>query len=606
MVPEPMFSVTHAITIDAPVERVWPWLAQMGSDRAGWYSWDAIDNGSMPSASSIVPNFQAVALGDVMPAVPGANDAFVVAAVDPPRDLVLTAPDGSGGVAVSWEHFLESLDGDRTRLILRGRASSHWLDRSRAAPPAGHRRIFIQRVYALLARLPRPLLLAFAGFGHRIMEARHLRGIQRRAERRVNAAPASGSSRRIGSQPMGERPAAAVPPVQGHVSRGFEAVREAFVENFARRQELGGACCAYHRGEKVADLWGGIRNKLTGELWEQDTMVLVYSATKGLAAMTLAIAHSRGWLDYEERIATYWPEFAQQGKEKITVRQLLAHQAGLFAFDEPVDRTVVADLDHLAVVLARQKPAWEPGTRQAYHAITLGFYEGELLRRVDPQHRSLGQFFQDEIATPLGLDVYIRLPEEIPNARLATLATPSPFKMLRDFPIHLTLDGMNRHSNIYRALITNPGFAIAHDEQRVYARNIEVPSGGAVGTARAIARAYGVFAAGGRELGLRRETLDLLAAPAIPPTRGFHDECLKVNMQFSLGFMKPSPVWPFGSPRSFGSPGSGGSLGFADPAAGIGYAYVTSQMGTRLTGDPRDVALRDALYCSRPLMRVSP
>ena len=190
--------------------------------------------------------------------------------------------------------------------------------------------------------------------------------------------------------------------VEGHVSRGFEAVREAFAENFARRRELGGACCAYHHGEKVVDLWGGIRNKQTGEPWEQDTMVLVHSATKGLAAMTLALAHSRGWLDYEERVATYWPEFAQQGKEKITVRQLLAHQAGLFAFDEPVDRSVVADLDRLAVVLARQKPAWEPGTRQAYHAITLGFYEGELLRRVDPQHRSLGQFFQDEIATPLG------------------------------------------------------------------------------------------------------------------------------------------------------------------------------------------------------------
>ena len=158
--------------------------------------------------------------------------------------------------------------------------------------------------------------------------------------------------------------------VQGHVSRGFEAVREAFAENFARRRELGGACCAYHRGEKVVDLWGGIRNKQTGEPWEQDTMVIVHSATKGLAAMTLAIAHSRGWLDYEERVARYWPEFAQQGKEKITVRQLLAHQAGLFAIDEPVDRSVVADLDRLAVVLARQKPAWEPGTRQAYHALT--------------------------------------------------------------------------------------------------------------------------------------------------------------------------------------------------------------------------------------------
>jgi len=598
IVPEPMFSVTHAITIDAPIERVWPWLAQMGSDRAGWYSWDAIDNGAKPSALSIVPALQAVERGDVMPAVPGAKDAFVVAAVDPPHDLVLTAPDGDGGEAVSWEHFLESLDGDRTRLILRGRVSSRWLDRSRTSSPDSHRRIFIERVYALLARLPRSLLFAVAAFGHRIMEARHLRGIQRRAEHTQGAEALVGDG---ASQTMSDRPAG-FPEVQWRVRPGFEAVREAFVENFARRRELGGACCAYVHGEKVVDLWGGIRNKQTGEPWERDTMVLVYSATKGLSAMTLALAHSRGWLDYEERVAAYWPEFSQQGKEKITVRQLLAHQAGLFAFDEPVDRSVVADLDRLAVVLARQKPAWESGTRQGYHAITLGFYEGELLRRVDPQHRSLGRFFQDEIATPLGEDVYIRLPEAIPNSRLATLATPSPFKMLLDFPIHLTLDGMNRHSNIYRALITNPGFAIAHDEQRVYARNLEVPSGGAVGTARAIAHAYGVFAAGGRELGLRQETLDLLAAPAIPPARGFHDECLKGDLRFSLGFMKPSPAWPFGGERSFGSPGSGGSLGFADPAAGIGYAYVTSQMGTRLTGDPRDLALRGALYSA---LRVS-
>ena len=384
--------------------------------------------------------------------------------------------------------------------------------------------------------------------------------------------------------------------VEGQVAPGFEAVRQAFAENFVRRRELGGACCAYRRGEKVVDLWGGIRNKQTGEPWEKDTMVLVYSATKGLAAMTLALAHSRGWLDYDEPVCTYWPEFAQQGKDRITVRQLLAHQAGLFAFDEPVDRAVVADLDRLAVVLARQRPAWEPGSRQAYHAISLGFYEGELLRRIDPKHRSLGQFFQDEIATPLGLDVYIRLPEEIPNARLATLAPPGPIDMLLHFPLRLMLAGMQRRSNIHRALVANPGFALAHDEQRVYARNLEVPSGGAVGTARAIARAYSVFANGGHELGLRAETLNLLAAPAIPPTRGFHDECLMASLQFSLGFMKPSPVWRFGGARSFGSPGSGGSLGFADPAAGIGYAYVSSQMGARLTGDLRDVALRDALY----------
>jgi CubicO group peptidase (beta-lactamase class C family) len=138
-------------------------------------------------------------------------------------------------------------------------------------------------------------------------------------------------------------------------------------------------------------------------------------------------------------------------EERITVRQLLAHQAGLFAFDEPVDRSVVADLDRLAVVLARQKPTWEPGARQAYHAITLGFYESELLRRrIDPQHRTLGQFFQDEIASPLGLDVYIRLPEDIPSSRLATIARPRPIDMWFGFPLRLTLDAMNRRSKIER------------------------------------------------------------------------------------------------------------------------------------------------------------
>jgi len=387
--------------------------------------------------------------------------------------------------------------------------------------------------------------------------------------------------------------------VEGHVSRGFEAVRDTFEENFARRGELGGACSAYYRGEKIVDLWGGVRNRVTGEPWERGTMVVVHSATKGLAAMTLAIAHSRGWLDYEERVATYWPEFAQHSKEKITVRQLLAHQAGLFAFDEPVDRSVVADLDRLAEVMARHKPAWEPGTRQGYHGLTLGFYEGELLRRLDPKHRTLGQFFQEEIATPLGEDFYIRLPEDIPNSRLATLSPPGLIKMLIGFrPVRLLVEGLNPRSNISRALAVNPGTSIYLDKSCVYARNLEVPAGGGVGTARGIAHAYSVFATGGRELGLRKETLELLAAPAVPPTRGFYDECLKGEVQFALGFMKPCDTLRFGSARSFGSPGTGGALGFADPDAGIGYGYVTSQMGTVFTGDPRDVALRDALYAA--------
>jgi hypothetical protein len=181
MISDPIFTSTHAITINAPPEKVWPWIAQMGSGRAGWYSWDAIDNGGRPSLTSIVPALQTVIRGDIMPAVPGAEDAFVVAAVDAPRDLVLTVPDGHGGNAVAWEHLLEPLDGGRTRLLVRGRASSHWLDLALRKPPAGHRRIFIERAYGVLARLPHPMLIGFAAIGHRIMEARHLRGIQRRS-----------------------------------------------------------------------------------------------------------------------------------------------------------------------------------------------------------------------------------------------------------------------------------------------------------------------------------------------------------------------------------------------------------------------------------------
>ncbi len=383
--------------------------------------------------------------------------------------------------------------------------------------------------------------------------------------------------------------------IHGTVSAAFQPVREVFAENFSSRDELGAAFCVYHCGGKVVDLWGGIRNVATGEPWEKDTMVLVFSTTKGLAAMVMALAHSRGWIDYEERVCTYWPGFAQNGKENVTVRQLLSHQAGLFAIPEVADRSLVRDLDNLAKVLARQKPAWAPGERQAYHAITLGYYEGELIRRTDPDHRTLGQIFQEDIASPLGLDVYIRLPETIPDNRLAVLESASLWSRLTDMPLTLTLALFNPHSNLRRAMI---GTDIALDRQRIYARDLEVPSGGGVGTARGIARAYGVFANNGYELGLRAQTLDALKATAVPSRCGFYDECLKGEAQFSLGFMKPSAAFPFGSPSAFGSPGAGGSLGFADPETGVGYAYVTNRMRMKITDDPRELALRTAVFSS--------
>jgi CubicO group peptidase (beta-lactamase class C family) len=207
----------------------------------------------------------------------------------------------------------------------------------------------------------------------------------------------------------------------------------------------------------------------------------------------------------------------------------------------------------------------------------------------------LGQYFQDEIATPLGLDFYIRLPEEIPNSRLATRRQPKiGVSALFTMPFALVLASMNPRSAIRRALV---GSLLPLDEEHIYARNFEVPSGGGVGTARAIARAYSAFAMGGKDLGLREETLRELMAPPVASLKGFRDGALKAEIPFSLGFAKPSSKNPFGSPGSFGHPGSGGSFGFADPQAEIGYGYVLNGMGTYLV-DPRDLALRTAMYRS--------
>jgi CubicO group peptidase (beta-lactamase class C family) len=382
--------------------------------------------------------------------------------------------------------------------------------------------------------------------------------------------------------------------VEGTVAPGFEAVRDAFVANFSDRGELGAACCVYRDGEPVVDLWGGVRDRASRAPWAPDTMVLVHSATKGLAAMTLALLESRGLLDYDELVGTYWPEFAQAGKESITVRQLLAHQAGLFAFDEKVDRDVVADLDRLAAVMARQRPIWPPGERQAYHAITLGFYESELVRRIDPEHRSLGRFFADELAGPLGLDFFIGLPSSVPIERLAPLEPPPMWERFA-MPPTLLVRALLPRSVVHRSLVANPGTAFYVDSQRMVVRDLEVPSGGGVGSARGIARAYGEFASGGGTLGISARTLAALSAPATPARHGFGDELFRAPAKFSLGFMQPSDSFPFGHDGAFGAPGAGGAMGYADPAAGIGYGYVTNRMGTHLQGDPRDVALREAL-----------
>ncbi len=382
--------------------------------------------------------------------------------------------------------------------------------------------------------------------------------------------------------------------IDGEVAPGFEEVRAEFERNFAERGEIGAAVAAYWRGEKVVDLWGGRRTPEGDAPWTRDTLVVVASTTKGLSAMTLAVANARGWLDYDAPVARYWPEFAQNGKGAITVRQLLAHEAGLALLDEKLTLDKMRDLDQLARLLARQKPAWEPGTRHGYHAMTVGMFMQELIRRVDPAHRTLGRFFHEEIAEPLGLEFYIGLPPEIESTRLARLKPLSggrAIMALRNTPQALIRKVIWPRS-LLRKTLAIPSDVDFNDRRSL---EVEMPAGNGVGTARSIARAYSALAEGGAEIGVTPETMArITAVHAVARPR---DEVLGVPTYFSLGFARPGPETAFGStPRAFGFPGAGGSFGFADPDARLGFAYVMNKLEFWLVNDPREKALRDALY----------
>ena len=395
---------------------------------------------------------------------------------------------------------------------------------------------------------------------------------------------------------MGETGASAggaYPRARGQVAPGFEEVRAEFERNFAERGEIGAAVAAYWRGEKVVDLWGGRRAPDSDAPWNEDTLVVVNSSTKGMAAMTLAVANARGWLDYDAPVARYWPEFAQNGKGAVTVRQLLGHEAGLVCLDEAPPVSALRNLDSLARLLARQKPAWPPGTRHGYHAMTIGLYMQELIRHVDPAHRTLGRFFQEEIAGPLQIEFYIGLPPGVPDSRLAKLQLFSASRAvaaLRSTPHELVVRWLWPWSLMRKSML----FADLDPNDR---RNLEVeiPAGNGVGTARALARAYSALAEGGAELGITPATLATLTA-ASDVARPM-DEVMGVPSWMSLGFLRPGPDVAFGSSqRAFGAPGAGGSFGFADPDVRLGYAYVMNKMDFYMFDDPREKALRDAVH----------
>jgi CubicO group peptidase (beta-lactamase class C family) len=397
--------------------------------------------------------------------------------------------------------------------------------------------------------------------------------------------------------------------IEGIAAPEFHEVRREFERNFVERGEHGAACAIYHRGQKVVDLWGGQRCALKSLPWTERTLCLVFSVSKGMAAAAMAVAHSRGLFELDLPIAHYWPEFDQWGKRQITVRQLLAHQSGLIAIDQPLFAQELADQAALAEILARQSPAWLPGTKHGYHTLTLGWYQSELIRRIDPQHRSLGAFFRDEISDPLQADFYIGLPGDIDEQRLARTKGYHRVTVLwhlGELPLGMVLSGMWPQSLVARSVnmlrLQNPA-----DIGNAEFRGLEIPSANGIGEARAIARIYGSLATGGQELGITPRTWRELIAPPAPPELGLRDAVLKIDTRYGFGFSRPSVDMQFGSgPTAFGCPGAGGCFGMADPQEELGFAYVTNKMGYRLFDDVREKAVRDACYRCLPALGERP
>ncbi|MEU0717696.1 serine hydrolase domain-containing protein [Streptomyces lavendulocolor] len=374
--------------------------------------------------------------------------------------------------------------------------------------------------------------------------------------------------------------------IRGTVQPGFEQVRDAFLRNFQRRGERGAAVAVYRDGRKVVDLWAGTRDVDGTAPWAVDTAQVVRSATKGVAAAVPLLLHQRGQLDLDAPVGTYWPEFKAAGKERALVRHLLSHQAGVPALDRPLTPAGAADLAAAADAVASQAPAWEPGTEHGYHPHTYGFLLGALVQRVTG--RTLGRWVAEEIARPLGLDLWIGLPEDEAHrvGRIGPVAEPADGGALKLRPKRSVADAYADPGSLTRRAFgaVDP----APDENDPAYRAAELPASGGISTARALARFYAATL--GPVDGHRLFAPATLAMARTEEAAG-PDRVLVVSTRFGLGYMLHGPACPLLSPGSFGHPGRGGSLGLADPESGIALGYVTNGMRKGVTADPRAQAL---------------
>jgi len=380
--------------------------------------------------------------------------------------------------------------------------------------------------------------------------------------------------------------------IGGTVAPGFERVKDAFAANFEINDEVGAACSVYHRGKKVVDLWGGVADEETGRPWAEDSIIVVASSTKGATAICANLLAQRSELDLDAPVAQYWPEFAAAGKQDIPVRWLLSHRVGLPVLDKPLTIEEYLAWEPPVNALAAQTPKWEPGTAHGYHAMTYGWLVGEVVRRVSG--KSLGTFFADEVAGPLGLDFWIGLPES-EESRVAPmisidLADPN-IEVKGERAREMLAAATNSKSYLTQQQTTTP---LEMGTRAFHAA--ELPAGNGITDARSLARMYASLIGDGVD-GVRLFT-DETVRRASTEQSNDRDEVIGIKSRFGLGFYLYTEGSNMVQDGAFGHGGAGGSIGFADPKADIGFGYVMNSMQMVGDDDPRTVSLAQAVHAS--------
>ena len=379
--------------------------------------------------------------------------------------------------------------------------------------------------------------------------------------------------------------------IGGTVAPGFERVRNAFAANFEQHGDVGAAFSLYHRGVKVVDLWGGVADVETGRPWVEDSIVLVFSSTKGATAICAHLLAQRGELDLDAPVARYWPEFAAGGKQDIPVRWLLSHRAGLPVFDKPLTIEEFLAWEPPVKALAAQSPVWEAGTAHGYHAGTCGWLVGEVIRRISG--KSVGTFFADEVAGPLGLDFWIGLPESEESRVVPIIAVDLQEGEMDQQAVtqkrrDLLEAARDPDSLLNKATTTTPLDPNTGDYHAA-----EIPAGNGITDARSLARMYASLIGDGVD-GVRLLSDETVENASAEESNG-RDEVLQIATRFGLGFSLDQEG-SLGQEGAFGHSGAGGSLGFADPKAGISFGYVMNKMQLVAGDDPRTLTLIAAAH----------